>query len=139
LAVAGLRRLGLQGDVAEILPVADMCPAPGQGALAVQTRAGDPAFDICRELTHEPTAQAVHCERAVLAGLGGGCQLPIAAFAEVVDRKLRLTAGVFAPNGSRHSRVNAEGPCEDAEQLGHSVAADLLAKGAGEMILALKT
>ncbi len=86
LAAAGLRRLGLQNEIAELFSPEQICPAPGQGALGIQTRAEDRAREICAQLNDELTARAVRCERAVLAALGGGCQLPIGAYAEVNGR-----------------------------------------------------
>ena len=133
LAAAGLRRLGFETEIAELFSPTEICPAPGQGALAIQTRAADQAFGICRALNHEPTAQAVRCERAVLAGLGGGCQLPIGAFAEGKGSELHVLAGVFSPDGSQFVRAEASGCASHAEELGRSLAEDLLAKGAGSI------
>ncbi|MDQ2834548.1 MAG: hydroxymethylbilane synthase, partial [Acidobacteriota bacterium] len=98
LAAAGLCRLGLEGEIAEILSPEVMCPAAGQGALAIETRTGDEAYEICRALDHAQSFQAVTCERAALSALGGGCQLPVGAFAEVIGAALRLTAVVVAPD-----------------------------------------
>jgi hydroxymethylbilane synthase len=134
LAAAGLRRLGLESEIAQLLTPDQMCPAPGQGALAIQTRAQDPAHTICRALDHLPTFQAVTCERAALATLGGGCQLPFGAFAEHVGSALRLTAVVIAPDASQHLRATAEGPAELGEQLGLRVAQDLLTRGAAQIL-----
>ena len=128
LAAAGLRRLGLQNEIAEVFSPEQICPAPGQGALAIQTRAGDRAEEICRRLNHEETAKAVLCEREVLAALGGGCQLPIGAYARVQGAILTVQAGVFAPDGSRHVKASAEGG--DPRELGQRVAGELITKGA---------
>ena len=128
LAAAGLRRLGLQNEIAELFSPEQICPAPGQGALAIQTRAGDPAREICARLNDEETAKAVLCEREVLAALGGGCQLPIGAYARMSGAVLRVQAGVFAPDGSRHVKASAEGA--DPRELGGRVAEDLIARGA---------
>jgi hydroxymethylbilane synthase len=134
LAAAGLRRLGLESEIAQLLTPDQMCPAPGQGALAIQTRSQDPAYTICRAFDHLPTFQAVTCERAALAALGGGCQLPFGAFAEQVGSALRLTAIVIAPDASRHLRGTAEGPADLSEQLGLRVAQDLLTRGAAQIL-----
>jgi hydroxymethylbilane synthase len=88
LAAAGLRRLGLERHIAELFSPRQICPAPGQGALALQTRADDTAFHTCAQLNDEPSRQAVLCERAVLAALGGGCDLPMGAFAQIQDGTL---------------------------------------------------
>jgi hydroxymethylbilane synthase len=130
LAAAGLRRLGLAHEIAEIFSPEQICPAPGQGALAIETRERDAAFDICAGLNHEPASQAVACERAVLAALGGGCQLPMGAFAEVRGDSLDAMAVVLSPDGLRQARAKAAGPCGAAEQLGRAIAEDLIAQGA---------
>jgi hydroxymethylbilane synthase len=130
LAAAGLRRLGLENQIAQIFTVDEVCPAPGQGALAIQTRENDPAFEICQALNHDATDVAVRCERALLGALGGGCQLPIGAYAEMNGNMLSLTAGVFAPDGHRHLKSRAEGPRSHPEQLGESLAARLIQDGA---------
>ncbi|MBV9266920.1 MAG: hydroxymethylbilane synthase, partial [Acidobacteriaceae bacterium] len=130
LAAAGLRRLGLEHHIAHTFSAEEICPAPGQGALAVQTRSDDEAQRICAALNHDQTAAAVRCERAVLAGLGGGCQLPIGAFAEVSDRVLHVIAGVFSPDGSGHVSTKAQGTVAEPEVLGTRVAQELLDRGA---------
>lgn len=134
LAAAGLRRLGLEGEIAEILSPEVMCPAAGQGALAIETRAADEAYEICRALNHLQSFYAVSCERAALAALGGGCQLPVGAFAEVIGTALRLTAVVVAPDGSRHLRAHGEAPARDGAQLGKRLAEELLTRGAGSIL-----
>lgn len=130
LAAAGLRRLGLEHEIAEIFSPEQICPAPGQGALAIETRERDAAFDICTKLNDEPASQAVSCERAVLAALGGGCQLPMGAFAEVRCDSLEAMAVVLSPDGLRQARAKAAGARGTAEQLGRAIAEDLIAQGA---------
>ncbi len=137
LAVAGLSRLGLADQIAEILTPHQMCPAAGQGALAIQTRANDKAYEICRALNHQASFQAVTCERSALAALGGGCQLPVGAFAEVLGSVLRLTAVVVAPDGSRQLRTSLEGNVDDGEAIGLRAAHDLLRLGADSILGAL--
>ncbi len=134
LAAAGLKRLGLEGEIAEFLSPEQMCPAPGQGALAIQTRERGIARDVCAKLNHYPTERAVACERALLAALGGGCQLPVGAYAETAADQLRLTAAVASPDGSRLIRDHSMGPVSQAEQLGNKLAADFLARGAAEIL-----
>ncbi len=134
LAAAGLRRLGLESEIAEILTPEQVCPAAGQGALAIETREHDKAFDLCRKLNDESSSQAVLCERTALAALGGGCQLPIGAFAESLGGALRITAVVVSPDGSRHLRANAEGPRDRPAELGARVAGDLLSRGADAIL-----
>ena len=135
LAVAGLKRLGVEDEIAQIFTPKEMCPAPGQGALAIQTRTGGEAYKICALLNDPATSRAVECERAVLAALGGGCQLPVGAFAEG-DDLLRLTAIVVAPDGSASLRSQQTGPAKFAQELGARVAADLAAIGAHDLLKA---
>ncbi|MGH8164490.1 MAG: hydroxymethylbilane synthase, partial [Rhodanobacteraceae bacterium] len=134
LALAGLRRLGLEIEAAQVLSPDEMCPAAGQGALAIETRRGDAVSEVCVRLDHEPTRQAVACERAILAGLGGGCHLPVGAFAEVDDNLLRVRAVVIAPDGGRLARASAQGPSSDPLELSSRIVRDLLAQGADELI-----
>jgi hydroxymethylbilane synthase len=134
LAVAGLRRLGLAHEIAEIFLPERMCPAAGQGALAIQTREGDPARGICAQLNDEPTSQAVTCERTVLAALGGGCQLPIGAFAEAIEATLKVIAVVVSPDGTSCLRAHATGLRHRPEEVGEAVAADLLSRGADKIL-----
>jgi len=127
LAAAGLQRLGLETEIAEIFTPEQICPAPGQGALGLQTRVHGEARSICGRLNDEPTSQAVRAERAVLAGLGGGCQLPVGAYAVVEGNFLTVSAVVVASSSIKSS---ATGRGSDAEELGCSVADDLLKQGA---------
>ena len=131
LAAAGLKRLGWGGRIAEILPPSVMCPAVGQGALAIETRAG---FALPAVLDHAPTHTAVLAERAVLRALGGGCQVPIGAHATVEGDRLKIQAIVAAPDGSQVIRAQAEGAAADAAQIGTALAAELLAKGAEALL-----
>ncbi len=134
LAVAGLRRLGLEHEISEVLSPEQLCPAAGQGALAIQTREHDDARRICAALDDEPSRQSVACERAALAALGGGCQLPIGAFAELAGDQLKLRAVVVSPDGSRHVSAIRCGSRSAPEQLGRAVAEELLAQGAAGLL-----
>lgn len=107
LAAAGLRRLGWAGRIAELMDPALMCPAVGQGALAIETRGEGEGFEICARLEHGPTRAAVDAERAVLARLGGGCQVPIGAHASQVDGALRVFGVVASPDGTELVRAEA--------------------------------
>jgi len=131
LAAAGLKRLGWGGRIAEILPPAVMCPAVGQGALAIETCAG---FELPAVLDHADTHTAVLAERAVLHALGGGCQVPIGAHACVNGDRLQLQAIVAAPDGSQVIRAQSEGEASQAAQIGKALAAELLGKGARELL-----
>jgi hydroxymethylbilane synthase len=132
LAHAGLRRLGRTEFVREVLPVEVMCPAVGQGALAIEMRAGDPLAADLQFLNSSEARAATFCERALLNQLGGGCQVPIGGFAEVERSRLRLTAVVARPDGSRILRESQSG--DDPEQLGIAVGQALLRRG-GDQIL----
>lgn len=134
LAAAGLTRLGWAHRIAEILSPDVMCPAVGQGALAVETRVEGAARDVCAALDHAATRAAVTAERAVLAALGGGCQVPIGAHAAVEGDVLRLIGVVIAPDGDRAVRKSGEGIVADAHEIGKRVGKALLEDGAREIL-----
>ena len=135
LAAAGLKRMGWEDRIAEIVSTDYLCPAVGQGALAVETRAGGgEAEQLCRRLDHAPTRVAVMAERSLLAALGGGCQVPIGAYAVVADDRLRLTAVVCTPDGGRLIRRNLDGPAGEPEALGRRLGEMLLAAGGDEIL-----
>ncbi len=134
LAAAGLKRLGWADRIAEILPPEVMCPAVGQGALAIETRPDGAGFDAAAALDRAPTRAAVTAERAVLAALGGGCQVPIGAHAEVNDGRLKLVAIVASPDGAELIRGQSEGATADAATLGRSLGEDLLSRGARKIL-----
>jgi len=134
LAAAGLRRLGLQQRIAEVLDPAVMCPAVGQGALAVETRNDGEAFQLCAQLNHPETYAAVAAERAVLAELGGGCQVPIGAHARIEGDVLHIDAIVVSPDGNQVVRLSASGPARDHEQIGIRLGRELLLAGAEDIL-----
>jgi hydroxymethylbilane synthase len=134
LAAAGVRRLGLEAAITEYLPLDVMLPAPGQGALAVQCRAGDAAtLALLSALEHAPTRAAVEAERAFLAGLGGGCAAPVGAYATVDAAGVIQLAGLVAAEDGRGA-VTVTGKGTDARELGARLAQDALAQGAGAWI-----
>jgi len=131
LAAAGLRRLGWHERIAEFLDPRQMCPAVGQGALAIEAREEDSGVTAaCLQLADQATWQAVTAERALLAALGGGCQVPIGALGVVGDGELHLQAVVCAPDGSRTIRREACGQASDGARVGRELAGQLLAAGA---------
>jgi hydroxymethylbilane synthase len=130
LAGAGLRRLGWGDRIAEVLDPGRMCPAVGQGALGIETRAGGEAFEIVSRLDHGPTRAAVTAERAALASLGGGCQVPLGAHAEVDGDRLRIRAVVADPDGTLVISASVEGKADDAAAIGAEAAKRLLEQGA---------
>ena len=135
LAAAGLRRLGLDARIAELLEPDVMCPAVGQGALAVETRDdGGLAQKICARLNHAETRAAVTAERAVLARLGGGCQVPIGAHACIAGGLLHIDAVVVSPEGDMIVRMASSGPVNEAEAIGSALGDELLAAGGREIL-----
>jgi hydroxymethylbilane synthase len=139
LAAAGLKRLGWEERIAEILPPEVLCPAVGQGALAVETRDdGGAASAACAGLDDARTRAAVEAERAVLASLGGGCQVPIGAYAVVDGGCLRLLAVVASPDGSILIRREAEGQAAEGQALGAALAAELIEAGGAEILEAVR-
>jgi hydroxymethylbilane synthase len=139
LAAAGLKRLGWGARIAEILEPERMCPAVGQGALAIETRAGGDGLVAGAALDHPATHAAVIAERGVLGALGGGCQVPIGAYATVADGRMRLLAVVISPNGAELVRAEAEGALGEAAELGRKLGAELLRRGAGRILEAVYT
>jgi hydroxymethylbilane synthase len=134
LAAAGLKRLGWGARIAEILEPERMCPAVGQGALAIETRAEGAGLVACTALDHPATHAAVMAERGVLGALGGGCQVPIGAYATVADGRLRLLAVVISPDGAELVRAEAEGAVAEAAELGRKLGAELLDRGARRIL-----
>jgi len=133
LAAAGLNRLGKTELIRQIIPAEMMCPAAGQGALGIEIRAGDSATRQHLAFLDDAAARATTtCERALLNKLGGGCQVPIGAFAQVRDGGLHLVAIVADPDGSKVLRESRAG--SDPVQLGESVGETLLQRG-GDAIL----
>ena len=137
LAAAGLKRLGWADRIAEILGADRMCSAVGQGALAIETRAGGAGFDACRALDHAATHAAVLAERGVLGALGGGCQVPIGAYATVADGKVRVQAIVASPDGEELIRGEDSGPAAEAAAIGARLGAELLRQGAARILEAV--
>lgn len=133
LAAAGLRRLGWQDRIRELIPAEVMCPAVGQGALAIETRDdGGPAWELVKKLDHADSRTAVEAERALLAVLGGGCQVPIGAHARIQAGSIRLQAIVASPDGARVIRGELEGT--DPRIVGKELGERLLEAGAREIL-----
>ncbi len=136
LASAGLKRLGKTELIKQIIPAGIMCPAAGQGALGIEIREGDAAMrELLAFLNDENARAATTCERALLNRLGGGCQVPIGAFAEMRNGKLHLESIVADPDGSKVLRDSRDG--NDPEKLGNEAGADLLSRGGDEILEAV--
>lgn len=135
LAVAGLKRLGLESRISEILEP-DLClPAVGQGVLAVEIREDDPeTARLVEPLNDLPTETCVRAERAFLASMGGSCQIPVAALARMHRQSLSLTGLVADLDGSQCVRMTLEAPPDQAAALGRALAGQIRAAG-GDRIL----
>jgi hydroxymethylbilane synthase len=132
LAAAGVRRLGWEGRVSEYLPPETMLPAAGQGALGIECRQDGDVNEVIDFLRHAESTMAVDGERALLHGLGGGCQVPIGALGEVRQGILFLQGMVADLDGARVFRAAAQG--DNPQEVGERLAADLLAQGAQEVL-----
>jgi hydroxymethylbilane synthase len=135
VAAAALSRLGWLDRASELLSAEAMLPAPGQGALAVETRADDAeALRVVRGIDDRESRLATIAERAFLRRLGGGCRVPVAALATIKDGGLRLDGVVVDPEGTRAFRGEIDGSPEEAESLGEGLADSLLAEGAAKIL-----
>jgi hydroxymethylbilane synthase len=134
LALAGLRRLGLEAEASQIFSPREICPAAGQGALAIETKAQDADWPLWSEICDPAARDAVSCEREILSKLGGGCHLPLGVFAQIERGALKVCAVAISPDGRRLVRSSGSGPRCEPEALARSVVSALLAKGAGELL-----
>jgi hydroxymethylbilane synthase len=135
LAMAGVKRLGFESRITEIIPTEISLPAIGQGALGIETRRGDQEVEERIDFLNDRlSAIAVSAERAFLKKLEGGCQVPIAAFARIIDSMLHIDGLVGTLDGKRLIRHHLEGTIDQAESLGTELAEILLSKGAKEIL-----
>ncbi len=135
LAAAGLKRLELQSRIRQLLPAETSLPANGQGALGIECRPDDAELlALLAPLAHPATALCVRAERAMNRALQGGCQVPIGAYAELHGDDVWLRGLVGSPDGQQILRAERQGPAATAEQLGQSVAEQLLAMGADKIL-----
>jgi hydroxymethylbilane synthase len=133
LALAGLRRLERTELVRQILPVQVMCPAAGQGALAIEIRSGDrDVIGVLSFLNDDATRTETDCERALLRKMGGGCQVPIGANAKLQGNELHLDAVIASPDGESVLRESQRGA--DPAAVGESVAEKLLSRGGARIL-----
>ena len=149
LAYAGLSRIGHVNAVTQVFEPDEMLPAPGQGALAIECREGEPELAaLLQAMTDQASMAAVTAERSLLEALEAGCSAPIGAYAAVPASggsargvvppgkhvQLRMRAAVMSPDGSRVLRAHGAAPGADAWQLGRDLAAQLLRSGASDLI-----
>lgn len=139
LAAAGVKRLGLAARISAYLPIEHVLPAVAQGAVAIQFREGDQAtLDWIRPLDDPATHRAVIAERALLRRLEGGCQIPVGALATIEGDELRLSAIVCSLDGRRSVERVLEGPLDRGDDLGRSLAEELLENGAAEILAEIR-
>jgi hydroxymethylbilane synthase len=135
LAAAGLRRLGREAEIGFAIPAAEMVPAPGQGALAIQVRAGDEeALAAVDRLTDLAAMRELTAERAAVAPLGASCATPVGVHAQVAGERLRIDAFVGLPDGSEGLRDSLEADAGEPALAGFALAERLLAAGAAELL-----
>ena len=135
LAAAGILRLGMEGQIAEFLSPESFVPAPGQGALAVELREDDEdLLGIVGGLVHRETSRSAMAERAFLEKMGGGCQLPVAAYARVDGELLVLTALLAAPDGSKVLRTKARGLVDNPHEVAVDAFQRLVEMGARQLM-----
>ncbi len=119
LALAGLKRLGREDVVTELLDPTEFPPAPAQGAICIESRVGDRrVLDLLEGINHKPTYDAVSCERAFLEVLDGSCRTPIAGYTIVDGDHLKFSGLILTPDGTQEHAVSVDGLCADAVKLG---------------------
>ncbi|MHB8534929.1 MAG: hydroxymethylbilane synthase [Sulfuricaulis sp.] len=135
LAVAGVKRLGMETRIRDRLDPAVSLPAVGQGTVCIECRVDDTVTNkLLAPLNHRETQLCITAERALNAGLDGGCQVPVGGYAELHGETLHLRGLVGEPDGSRLLRAEVRGPAAQAEQLGVRLAQQLLAQGARDIL-----
>ena len=139
LAVAGLKRLGLEARITAPLPVDQILPALAQGAIGIEARVDDAAVaHWLAPLNHQPTALCIAAERAFLGGLDGSCRTPIAGLAELEDGRLRFRGMLLAPDGERCLTVERGGSPQEAIRIAEDAAAELLANAGSDFLATLR-
>jgi hydroxymethylbilane synthase len=138
LAYAGIKRLGLELQMT-IIPIEEILPQAGQGALGIEIRQNDPEVDNLVKVLDDPDSHlCIDAERGLLSGLGGGCQVPIGVYARLEDNQIYLKAGVFSLDGKIAIRDEARGHKDDAQVLAQGLAEKILKQGAKEILEDLK-
>ena len=135
LACAGLRRLGLEDRITFAIAVVDCVPAPGQGIIAIEARRGDRRVcELAASIDDERSRVALAAEQSVVAALGGGCQLPLGAFADVRGKELSIRARVVSVDGGAIVEHEISGSASDPVEAGMRLAAELASRGACELL-----
>ncbi len=126
LAMAGLMRLGLADHVTEALPLDVFPPAPGQGAICIESRVGDERIDaLLAPINHAGTAAALSCERAFLGALDGSCRTPIAGYAHLAKGRLHFSGTILRPDGTESHTTALDGPADDGARIGREAGEEL--------------
>ncbi|AMS39972.1 hydroxymethylbilane synthase [Aminobacter sp. NyZ550] len=129
LANAGLRRLGLEEVITDLMALDAFPPAPGQGAICIESRIGDTAVtNMLEAIDHKPTGQALACERAFLAALDGSCRTPIAGYAEIDGDRLSFAGLILTPDGTLWHEAKADGRAADAAEIGRNAGDEVRAR-----------
>lgn len=135
MAAAGLKRLGLEKYITEVLEPKDFIPAVAQGAIAVETRSDDQRVNtLLQAINHVPTQQMVTAERAFMRSLEGGCQVPVGAYTSVKNGIIMLTGFVSSLDGTNYLKQCMSGPNVKARELGEDLAQILIERGANEIL-----
>jgi hydroxymethylbilane synthase len=133
LALAGLTRLGLAHVATDLMPIDQFPPAPGQGAICIESRIGDERVRLLlAAIHHKSTGQALACERAFLAALDGSCRTPLAGHARVDDGRLSFNGMILTPEGSQSHEVDSDGPASDAVAIGRAAGEEVRAKAGSD-------
>jgi len=137
LALSGLKRMGLQDHARSLIDPIDAPPAPGQGALAVETRAGDADSIWAKALNHAPSALTVTAERGALEALEGSCRTAMGAYARIDGHRLTLVVEALTPDGAERFRRHGECPAkpDDARRLGRELGEAVKADGGDKLVL----
>ena len=135
VAAAGVSRLGRDQEVTQYFGTSELIPPPGQGALAIESRSDDTWVQaLLQAVNHEPTSSAITAERAFLSHLGGGCSVPVAAYAHIHGNELKMAGLICNESGDQRFWEEISGPLKNPEALGIRLAQDLLAMGAKAIV-----
>jgi hydroxymethylbilane synthase len=134
MAAAGLKRLGLEENISELIEPEMLVPAVGQGAIAVECRNDNDMLEILEVINHEPTMHAVTAERAFLNEIQGGCQVPVGAIARVVKNSLIVHGFVSSLDGKKYIKESLEGNTKDAGDIGKRLAKKMVAQGGAAIL-----